>query len=445
MKKPTLPSKHWRELVREIDPRRLVSLVLNNPEVRPTIGGRYRHWDSLRHLEPPGDLTSEEWWAGVRMARTQISQPVPLEDRERRPFTIALPGVMLQMLQQVDKGASGQLALSEQVTSPATRKRYLVSSLIEEAITSSQLEGASTSRRVAKEMLRSGRQPRTKSEQMILNNYRAMNFVGEHNKASLTPEMVLELHRIVTEDTLDDPDAAGRLQAHDEDRVGVFDEYGELLHTPPDAADLPHRLQTMCDFANREDENDDYLHPVVRSIILHFWLAYDHPFIDGNGRTARALFYWSMLHRGYWLTEFLTVSSILKKAPAKYARSYLYTEWDDNDLTYFVLYQLEVLLRAIDELQKYLRRKMRDVRDTEQLLRTTDLNHRQIALIGYALRTPGATFTFRTHQTSHNIAYQSARNDLLDLEARGLVHKRKRGRAFTFFPVDDLAEQLRQS
>lgn len=444
MKKPTLPSKHWHELVREIDPQRLLSLVMNNPEVRATIGGRYRHWDSLRHLDPPGDLTIEEWWAGVRMARSQISQPLPLKDREGRPFTIALPGAMLQMLQQVDTDASGQIAVSEQVTNPATRKRYLVSSLIEEAITSSQLEGASTSRRVAKEMLRSGRRPRTRSEQMILNNYRAMNYVREHSTAPLTPETVLELHRIVTDGTLDDLDAAGRLQTDDEERVGVFDEDGELLHAPPEAADLPQRLQTMCDFANGEAENDDhYLHPVVRSIILHFWLAYDHPFIDGNGRTARALFYWSMLNRGYWLTEFVTVSSILKKAPAKYARSYLYTEWDDNDLTYFVLYQLDVMLRAINELQRYLRRKMHEVRDTEQLLKTTDLNHRQITLISYALRTPGATFTFRTHQTSHNIAYQSARNDLLDLHARGLLYKRKTGRAFTFLPVDDLADQLR--
>ena len=444
MKKPTLPSKHWHELVREIDPQRLLSLVMNNPEVRATIGGRYRHWDSLRHLDPPGDLTIEEWWAGVRMARSQISQPLPLKDREGRPFTIALPGAMLQMLQQVDTDASGQIAVSEQVTNPATRKRYLVSSLIEEAITSSQLEGASTSRRVAKEMLRSGRRPRTRSEQMILNNYRAMNYVREHSTAPLTPETVLELHRIVTDGTLDDLDAAGRLQTDDEERVGVFDEDGELLHAPPEAADLPQRLQTMCDFANGEAEDDDhYVHPVVRSIILHFWLAYDHPFIDGNGRTARALFYWSMLNRGYWLTEFVTVSSILKKAPAKYARSYLYTEWDDNDLTYFVLYQLDVMLRAINELQRYLRRKMHEVRDTEQLLKTTDLNHRQITLISYALRTPGATFTFRTHQTSHTIAYQSARNDLLDLHARGLLYKRKTGRAFTFLPVDDLADQLR--
>ncbi|MEX2324146.1 MAG: hypothetical protein WD576_00210, partial [Nitriliruptoraceae bacterium] len=202
MKKPTLPSTSWNDLVRAIEPQRLVSLILNNPEVRATIDGRYRHWDSLRHMTPPGDLTAEEWWVGVRMARIQISQPVPIKDRQGRPFTIALPGVMLQMLQQVDRNASGQIALSEQVTNPATRKRYLVSSLIEEAITSSQLEGASTSRRVAKEMLRSGRRPRTKSEQMILNNYRAMNFVREHSDVWLTPEVVLELHRIVTEDIL---------------------------------------------------------------------------------------------------------------------------------------------------------------------------------------------------------------------------------------------------
>lgn len=445
MKQPTRPAKSLYELVKAIDPNRLVSLILTNSDVRATIDGRYRHWDSLRHMDPPGDLTAEEWWVGVRMARTQISQPTPLKDQNGRPFTIALPSVLLQMLQQVDRNASGQITISEQVTNASTRKRYLVSSLIEEAITSSQLEGATTSRRVAKEMIRTGRRARNTSEQMILNNYQAMNFVREHADAPLTPEFVLELHLIVTQGTLDDETAAGRLQTSDEERIGVFDEHGDLLHWPPDATSLPERLQAMCDFANHDNEGDDYLHPVVRSIIIHFWLAYDHPFLDGNGRTARALFYWSMLHRGYWLTEFLTVSTILKNAPAKYARAFLYTEWDENDLTYFVLYQLEVLLRAVDQLQSYLRRKMRDVRDTERLLKTTDLNHRQVALIGYALRTPDATFTFRTHQLSHNIAYQSARTDLLDLESRGLIHSRKAGRTFNFFPVDNLAERLRES
>ena len=58
-----------------------------------------------------------------------------------------------------------------------------------------------------------------------------------------------------------------------------------------------------------------FIHPMIRSIILHFWLAYDHPFVDGNGRTARALFYWSMLRHGYWLFEFISISQIILKGP----------------------------------------------------------------------------------------------------------------------------------
>lgn len=443
MKTPLTPDEHWTVVMQRLDPRRLLEMVLRNPAVRPTVGGRYRHWDSLRHMDPPGDLSHEEWWVGVKLARQQLAQAVPLLDADGQPFSISVTGTVLQLLRQIDTDASGQIAMSEVVANPATRRSYLVSSLAEEAITSSQLEGASTSRQVAKEMLRSGRSPRTRSEQMIVNNFRAMNYVREHREEPLTPELVLDLHRIVTEGTLDDPDDAGRLQRPGDRRVRVWDEMGKLLYTPPPAEQLPERLQRMCDFANRADSGDDYLHPTVRSVILHFWMGHDHPFADGNGRTARAIFYWSMLHRGYWLAEFLTISAILKNARSKYARSFLYTERDDNDLTYFVLYQLDVIVRAIENLHSYLRRKMAQVRETESLLRNTDLNHRQIALIGHALRTPGATYTFKGHARSHGVAYQSARNDLLDLEERGLLQKRRPGRTYHFHPVEDLASMLR--
>ena len=87
-------------------------------------------------------------------------------------------------------------------------------------------------------------------------------------------------------------------------------------------------------------------HHHIRAIILHFWLAYGHPFVDGNGRTARALFYWAMLHEGYWLFEFISISNILRKAPAQYGLSFLYSETDDNDLTYFIVAQTKVIRRA---------------------------------------------------------------------------------------------------
>jgi len=277
---------------------------------------------------------------------------------------------------------------------------------------------------------------------MIFNNYRAMNTVRLWKDEPLTPDRVLELHRIVTDGTLDDPNAAGRLQRPDEERVRVFDRAtGEPRHVPPPADQLPDRLESMCRFAN-DEATEGFMHPVVRSIFLHFWLAYDHPFEDGNGRTARAIFYWSMLKHGYWLTEFLSISTLLNRAPGRYSRAFLYTETDDRDATYFILNQLRIICRSIEELHAYIGRKIREVRETERLLRQADLNHRQLALLSHALRHPDAEYTFRSHQTSHRVVYQSARTDLLDLERRRLLTRRIAGQRFYFRPAPDLAERL---
>ena len=173
------------------------------------------------------------------------------------------------------------------------------------------------------------------------------------------------MHAVVTEDTLDEAHSAGRMQTPTDLRVKVWDEQtGEILHDPPPADQLPDRLRLMCDFANGTVEAQGYLHPIVKAIVLHFWLAHDHPFADGNGRTARALFYWHMLREGYWLTEFISISSLIRKAPVKYARSFLWTETDANDLTYFVLAQLGIIAQSIDALENYIARKSSELRSS---------------------------------------------------------------------------------
>lgn len=414
--------------------------------VRPTTNdGKYRHWHTLRRLRPPDGLTPEEHWLATKVARRSLLRDLRLRSGTRRPFRFGLPDPALKMLHEIDSEARGNISVSEVVTNPETSRRYVISSLIEEAITSSQLEGASTTRVVAKEMLRTGRPPRDVSEQMILNNFRAVRFVGENRSRELTPDFVLEVHRIVTEDTLDDPSQAGRLQRPDETRAWVEDMSGEVLHTPPAAAELPARLQALCDFANGRTDTADFMHPVVRAILVHLWLAYDHPFVDGNGRTARALFYWSLLNQGYWLAEYLSISRILRGAPAKYGKAFLYVETDDFDATYFVLHQLRVICRSIEELKVYLAEKMNEVRRVEQQIRSTaEFNQRQLALIGHALRHHGADYTINSHAMSHGVTHESARLDLVSLVQRGLLTRRRVGRSFHFAPVPDLADRIGQ-
>ncbi len=422
-----------------------LGLLLNTLRLGPAPEGQYRHWDTFRQITPPEGLTTEETWFGVKTARKSLYRQLPLLDTTGHPFQYALPSPLLEMLHKIDRDASGNIEGSDQVANPSTRNTYLFKSLVEEAIRSSQLEGAATTRKVAKAMIQEGREPRTLGERMILNNYQAMLRVRELVEHELTPDIVFDLQRIVTDGTLDDPDAGGRFR-RDEEEIVIEDETGRRLHTPPRADELPARLRAMCDFANGQGATE-FMPSVVRAILLHFWLAYDHPFVDGNGRTARALFYWAMARQGYWLCEYVSISRILKKARGAYARAYLYTESDENDVTYFLLYQSRVLLQAVAELQQYLARKRAELRDTEEVLARArllrdELNPRQLALVNHALKNPDARYTVESHQRSHGVSYETARSDLLRLVNLQILNQGKVGRAFAFYVPHDLGQRL---
>jgi Fic family protein len=411
--------------------------------IGPAPGGRYRHWDTLRHVAPPDGMTSEDWWSAIKFARSQNKRSLPLVDRNRKPFTYCLSDPVLELLHEIDSHTTGPIASNTSITNPQTRDRYVQSALIEEAITSSQLEGAATTREVAKEMIRSGRDPIDKSELMILNNYQAIKLIRGLAARDLSADLIFELHKTITAGTIEE-NALGHYLRSTGDGIAIYDDRdNKLLHDPPSPSEIAWRLEAMCKFAN-EEAPGVFLHPVIKAIILHFWLAYDHPFIDGNGRTARALFYWSMLKQGYWLFEFLSISRIIRGAPAKYGRSFLYTETDENDLTYFILAQLKIVKRSIDELHVYLARKTKEIRETEQRLRATvSLNHRQVALISHALRHPGSRYTIESHRMSHDVTYQTSRTDLLSLEDKSLLVRSRQGRAFSFSAPGDLDDRLR--
>jgi Fic family protein len=402
---------------------------------------RYLHWNDLRRRTPPEGLSTTEWWMVVKFSRMRDYRPLPLKDKKDRPCVFSAPDSLQQSLHEIDRGLGFALNLPESVTQPDARDSYIVSALVQESITSSQLEGAVTTREVAKEMLRTGRPPRDKSERMILNNYLTMRRIQDFRNEPLSPELVFELHRRVTEGTLDKPDAAGRFRRAEEN-VRVEDEEGNIFHEPPAAGELPARLALMCRFANGLAP-DYFIHPVLRAIILHFWLAYDHPFVDGNGRTARALFYWSMLRQGYALFEFISISQILLRAPARYAEAFLHTETDENDLTYFILHQADVIAQAIASLHEYAANKADELRQTDRLLRGMGgLNHRQQALLTHALRHATARYLIEGHRRSHAVTFPTARNDLFDLVERGLFTVTKEGRFNAFRPTSDLRDKL---
>lgn len=413
--------------------------------------GRYLHWEELQHRWPPHGLSLEQWWLAIKLARRSLYRALPLKDEAGKPFVFGAPDIVQRRLHWVDRNASGQIGSPEPLTSEH-RNMYLINSLIEEAIRSSQLEGAATTRAVAKQMIRDGREPQDKSEQMIFNNYRAMQQIREVLDEPLTPELINELHRVVSLETLDDPNRAGTYR-QEKDNIHVVDRAGiNVLHTPPPAKTLPERVQAICDFANDPaDEPNHFIHPLIKAILLHFAIGYEHPFVDGNGRTARALFYWYALRTGYWLLEFVSISRVLRQAPAQYDRAYLLTETDENDTTYFIIHQLGVIETAIKSLHDYLQRKTKEMEVAKRWLASGKwkerLNHRQLALLRHALRKPNAEYTFQTHANTHNCVYQTARTDLLGLEEEGLLNRfgKAKGKGYVFRPTRNLKQVLEKT
>lgn len=447
----TPPSQHdiFNEIFEQDDKSVLVRILSGSSALDSK--GRYLHWDKLRHLEPPEGYTNEQWWLSIKTARQKLYKKLPLLDKAQEPFLFCVPDNVQFQLHWLDRHASGSIQAEEAITNPQMRNTYLIRSLVEEAINSSQLEGASTTRHEAREMIRQQRPPRDKSEQMILNNYYAMQFIRDNREEKLTPSMIFELQRIVTDKTLERGDMAGRFRTEDDVIHVVDNRTQEILHTPPPSAELDERLKRLCDFAN-SDESDDgiFLHPVIKAIILHFMLAYDHPFCDGNGRTARALFYWAMARQGYWLLEFVSISKVIKEASVQYGKAFLHTETDDNDLTYFLLHQLDVIHKAIDRLHQYLYQKTQEISATEALLRKNEklkgkLNFRQIALLRHALKHPRFTYVIQEHQQSHGISYDVARKDLLELSDNlKLLLKTKQGKQYFFVVPPNFEDRINQ-
>ncbi|HEV3255498.1 MAG TPA: Fic family protein [Gemmataceae bacterium] len=428
-----------------------ILLRASEPEIRRLLeraNDECWNWEQCGYHAGQTPLSHRQLWALVKLSRAQDRRELALRDRRGKPFSYRLPPSAQRVLHLIDRNLGGSLESSfPQIDSAPDRQRYLVNSLVEEAIASSQIEGAAVTREVAKEMLRTGREPRDRDERMILNNYRTIQMLNGRRDEALSVPLLHEIQGMLTERALDRPDAAGRFRLPDE-TVSVWDEEEQqALHVPPPAAELPGRIQQLCDFVNEHERAGDaseFIHPAVRAIVAHFWLAYDHPYVDGNGRTARALFYWSMLRSGYWLVEYLTISSIIRNQPKQYARAFLNTEVDDNDLTYFILYHLEVIERSIRAFTEYLEDKVRERKQHAQVMRAGLFNQRQQAILIKAQQDPDTRFTYESHARAHGVTLATARSDLLGLEAKGLVRGNRAGRRFEFVAAADLEERLRR-
>ena len=150
-------------------------------------------------------------------------------------------------------------------------------------------------------------------------------------------------------------------------------------------------------------------------------IGFIHPFTDGNGRTARALFYWYLLKKGYWLTEYLSISKIIQDTKNQYEKAFIYTENDENDLSYFLTYNLRVMEQAFEALKNYIQEKQKNHFKIARFIKIPNINERQAQLLKLVYDNPEIVFNTKEIENRFNVSNYTARTDLKGLTELGFL------------------------
>lgn len=428
MKIPEKPPK-VQEVLKEMQEG--VFKLIKDPKMGEFIAKcnkEYIHWDQLRYRDMPNNVDPKHIWVILKFFRESHSRLFRFDGWS---FRYLLTDESERQLHILDKGAAGNLEMGVESMNISGRERYIISSLMEEAIASSQLEGAATTRLIAKEILRNNKKPKNYSEQMIVNGFKTIQKIVKMKDKKITPQIILDIQKEITENTLKNEGDAGKFRDNNEIVVGDPIQMEKIYHTPPDYKKIPDLIEKFCEFAN--NDGNIFIHPIIKGIILHFLIGYIHPFNDGNGRTARSIFYWYVLTRGYWLFEYMSISRILLRSKKNYGMAYLYTETDDNDLTYFINYNLNAIEEALHDMEEHIAKKQKEQAEAMRLIKSIkDINLRQAEILKEFIKAPDKGFVINEIINTYNVAYDTARNDLLHLTKLGYLEHIKVQKKFIF-------------
>lgn len=376
------------------------------------IQDEYLYWDKIKYKT--NDCTPLELWSVIKLFRLLRRKDVNFHSYN---FHYVITDYIQKALHQFDMHIGGTLGSNIGIAE-TDKTKFIISSIMEEAISSSQMEGASTTRKKAKEMIEQDKKPKNKSEKMILNNFITMKYIVQHKSEDLTPENLLYIHKLITNNTLEDLEDEGKFRENNDVHV-VNHSNSEIVHTPPLESELEKLINDLCIFFNTDSE--EFIHPIIKGCIIHFMIGWIHPFTDGNGRTARAIFYWYMLKKGYWLTEYLSISRIIKDTKSQYEKAYLYTEIDENDLTYFISYHIKTMEKAFIALKEYINLKQKEVFQAAKFMKIPGVNDRMAQILKIIHDDPDRILNTKEMEARFNISNYTARTDLKSLVELGFL------------------------
>lgn len=412
-----------------------------NKFIEKTYNPSYLFWNKIKYIPRPSELSDVEFWKAVKILRNNSfsKNETPIQIENGNKFHWLNLERYSEFLNEIDSKLNEYNIKFDHNKTEANR--FIKSGIIEEAIASSQIEGANTTRKIAKELILKRGFAHNTSEQMILNNYNTISLIEQNYKnEKLDIDLLLSLHVMLLKRTIDERDI-GRFRT-DGDNIVVSDAIENITyHVPPKESFLNKDIINFIKYSNDELVAGEKTHPVIKAIIIHFWIGYLHPFVDGNGRMARAMFYWYLLRKGYWFFSYFPLSTLIKKSKTQYRDAYIFSEQDDNDLTYFIDYNLKMIKQSIEKFEKYLEKKQKEKQlINKSALRGYTLNKRQLELLQHISKRKYESTTISEHVNIYQVSLVTARKDLYTLKEQGFLTNKKIGKYVHYYATEKVNE-----
>ncbi len=182
-------------------------------------------------------------------------------------------------------------------------------------------------------------------------------------------------------------------------------------------------------FALSSSNHPRFLHSLIKGILFHYFIAYIHPFFDGNGRIARSLFYFKAIKNNLQFVELLSISATLKDMGKKYEKSFDLVVEHDLDMTYFIDVCLDSLLKALINAK----RKVEYLIKIATLQEKYQLNSQQIVLLQKMALNKFRSISIEEYAESIKKSREIARLYLKDLARKKLLIEKKESKKFVFW------------
>lgn len=259
--------------------------------------------------------------------------------------------------------------------------------------------------------------------QEVINYRKVLDFIGSNTDSVYGQDLLLQVHRLVTDKLISD-EKSGRFR--DTQVVLKNSVTGEIGFRPPAASEVPFLVDDFLGWLNNDDAKKQ--HPVIRAGITHYVLAAVHPFVEGNGRTARALATLVLFMEGYDIKRFFALEEYFDKNAQDYFGSLMQVsnqseKLEERDLTPWLEVFTQALAVELTRIKETIKQLSVDLQIKVRQGKQVVLSERQTKLVEY-LNSNGELTMKEAKGMLPMVSEDTILRDLKDLMEKSVVGKK---------------------